>query len=71
MGYRIDSAQLEPPPEEPRRPVDFMCDCIHQAACWRMAEMAGLRVWYHGGETWGESRAAAMECANCTEWDDG
>jgi hypothetical protein len=31
--YRIDSAQLEPPPETDPTPADWMDGCPHAAAC--------------------------------------
>jgi hypothetical protein len=31
--YRIDSAQLEPPPEQDPTPADWMDGCPHAAAC--------------------------------------
>lgn len=31
--YRIDSAQLEPPPEQDPTPADWMDGCPHMAAC--------------------------------------
>ena len=31
--YRLDSAQLEPPPEQDPTPADWMDGCPHAAAC--------------------------------------
>jgi len=31
--YRLDSAQLEPPPETDPTPADWMDGCPHAAAC--------------------------------------
>lgn len=44
--------------------------CGHRLACDRMAEMAGLPVWYSSGESRDDSVAYAYRCDACREWNE-
>lgn len=42
--------------------------CAHRPACYRMAGIAKLLVWYSSGEDTNESVASAYRCDVCREW---
>lgn len=66
MGvYRIDSAQLEPPPEEERTAREWMEDCTHCKACQR-AYLMGIDREHRG---WIDDAARLLRCQECEEWE--
>ena len=66
MGvYRIDSAQLEPPPEVERTAREWMEDCTHCKACQR-AYLMGIDREHRG---WVEDAARLLRCQECEEWE--
>lgn len=64
--YRLDSAQLEPPPEEPRTPLDCMDECTHSEACMRVYQIYVDAQEYFG---WQELMAHRLHCDDCEVWD--
>jgi len=66
MGvYRIDSAQLEPPPERERTPREWMDECAHCKACQR-AYLVGMDREHEG---WMDDAAHLLRCHECEEFD--
>ena len=64
--YRIDSAQLEPPPEQDPTPADWMDGCPHAAACRMQLERLEGPV-NEDGFAWMDDLARLLGCGEDCE----
>lgn len=64
--YRIDSAQLEPPPEPDPTPADWMDGCPHAAACRMQLERLEGPV-NEDGFGWMDDLARLLGCGEDCE----